>query len=277
MHSTGKLFATTMIAAAGAVSAALALSGTAAAQPAAPAPTPGVPGLPFIQQLASNPAAATQLMQGFTSLLNTASTPATPATPATPPQTATASITLPQTPPATACCRRSAQHRGCACDQPGRPADAGRVAAEQSRVVDARRNAVDRPSALGFDGRRTRRCCRRTCARRTCGGSSAAAAAPAALPRGTADSAAVGTALTAAATSTEKTTTTTHWGSHVNQDDVRHRRRCDRLIGHAAVRRRDRCCQRRPGATRATADRRAAGPGPAGGAEPRTRHSAGRC
>lgn len=96
MHITGKLFVTTMIAASGAVTAAVTLSGTAAAQPAAPAPTPGVPGLPFIQQLASNPAAATQLMQGVTSLLNTASTPA--ATPATPPPAATASITLPQTP-----------------------------------------------------------------------------------------------------------------------------------------------------------------------------------
>nr|WP_090339393.1 hypothetical protein [Mycolicibacterium malmesburyense]CRL67678.1 hypothetical protein CPGR_00542 [Mycolicibacterium malmesburyense] len=97
MHSTGKLFATTMIAAAGAVSAALALSATASAQPAAPAPAPSVPGLPLIQQLASNPAAATQLMQGVTSLLNTAQAPAAPA--ATPPS-ATASVTLPQPPSA---------------------------------------------------------------------------------------------------------------------------------------------------------------------------------
>lgn len=95
MHRTRKLFATTLFAAAGAASAALALSATAAAQPAAPAPAPGVPGLPFIQQLASNPAAATQLMQGFTSLLGNAQTAAAPA--ATPPG-ATASITLPQTP-----------------------------------------------------------------------------------------------------------------------------------------------------------------------------------
>jgi hypothetical protein len=86
MHKTGKLFATTMIAAAGAVSTALMLSGTAAADPAA-APAPGIPGLPFIQQLASNPAAANQLMQGFTSLLSTAQAPAA-AAPA--PQTATA-------------------------------------------------------------------------------------------------------------------------------------------------------------------------------------------
>ena len=99
MHRTGKLFATTMIAAAGAVSAALALSATAAAQPAAPAPTPGVPGLPFIQQLAANPAAATQLMQGFTSMLGTPP-PRRPhrRTGHTAPA-ATASITLPQTPP----------------------------------------------------------------------------------------------------------------------------------------------------------------------------------
>ncbi|HEX2285574.1 MAG TPA: hypothetical protein VHI10_12265, partial [Mycobacterium sp.] len=97
MHSTRKMFATTMIAAAGAVSAALALSATASAQPAAPAPSPAVPGLPFIQQLASNPAAATQLMQGFTSLLGGAQAPAAPATP---PPAATASVTLPQPPTA---------------------------------------------------------------------------------------------------------------------------------------------------------------------------------
>ncbi|MGV0793434.1 hypothetical protein [Mycolicibacterium sp. XJ1819] len=92
MHSTGKLFATTMIAAAGAVSAALALSATAGAQPAPTPPAPAVPGLPFLQQLA-NPAAATQLMQGVTTLLGSAQTPAAPATP---PPSATASVTLPQ-------------------------------------------------------------------------------------------------------------------------------------------------------------------------------------
>ena len=98
MHRTGKLFATTMIAAAGAVSAALALSPSAAAQPApapAPAPAPGVPGLPFLQQLAANPAAATQLMQTFASALG--NTTATAPAPVTTPPAATASITLPQT------------------------------------------------------------------------------------------------------------------------------------------------------------------------------------
>ncbi|KWX67201.1 hypothetical protein [Mycobacterium sp. NAZ190054] len=102
MHRTRKLFATTMIAAAGAVSAAMALSATASAQPApAPAPAPEVPGLPFLQQLAANPAAATQIVQGFANMMGTA--PAAPAataatTPATPVSGpgATASISLPQ-------------------------------------------------------------------------------------------------------------------------------------------------------------------------------------
>lgn len=101
MHGTRKLFATTIIAAAGAVSAAVALSATATAQPApAPAPAPEIPGLPFLQQLAANPAAATQLMQGFANIMGGAAAPAatataTPATPVTGPG-ATASISLPQ-------------------------------------------------------------------------------------------------------------------------------------------------------------------------------------
>lgn len=94
MHRTRKRFATTIFAGAAAASAALAVSAGASAQPAAPAPAPSLPGLPFIQQLATNPAAASQLMQGFTSLLGNAQAPAAPA--ATPPG-ATASITLPQT------------------------------------------------------------------------------------------------------------------------------------------------------------------------------------
>lgn len=103
MHRTRKLFATSMIAAAGAVSAAVALSAGAAAQPAplpapAPAPAPEVPGMQFLQQLAANPAAATQLMQGFANLMGTtpaATATTTPATPVTGPG-ATASINLPQ-------------------------------------------------------------------------------------------------------------------------------------------------------------------------------------
>ncbi|MFB1297755.1 hypothetical protein ACAG24_019755 [Mycobacterium sp. pW049] len=99
MHRTPKLFATTMIAAAGAVSAAVAFSASATAQPApAPAPAPEIPGLPFLQQLAANPAAATQLMQGFTNLMGNApaaTATTTPATPVTGPG-ATASINLPQ-------------------------------------------------------------------------------------------------------------------------------------------------------------------------------------
>ena len=99
MHRTRKLFATTMFAAAGAVSAALALGAPAAAQPApAPAPAPEIPGLPFLQQLAANPAAATQLMQGFANLMGNAPAATATATPATPVSGpgATASIELPQ-------------------------------------------------------------------------------------------------------------------------------------------------------------------------------------
>ncbi len=208
MHSTRKLAATTMIAAAGAVTAAVALSATAGAQPAAPAPTPGVPGLPFIQQLASNPAMATQLVQGFTSMLNTAATPR---------RTGRAAADGDRIDHAsadsagTACRNRSDQRSGCARDQPGRPADAGRVAPERSGLVDARGSAVGRSPALGLD---TRRIChghstraRRTCAPRSGGRSSRGASRP---RRGAAADAAVSTALTVAATSTEQTTTTTH-------------------------------------------------------------------
>ena len=65
MKFTRKMLATSMIAAAGATGVALGLSATAAAEPAAPAPAPSLPGLPFLQQLATNPAAASQLMQGL--------------------------------------------------------------------------------------------------------------------------------------------------------------------------------------------------------------------
>jgi len=99
MKLTRKMLATSVIAAAGAIPLALGLSATAVADPvAAPAPVPSVPGLPFLQQLASNPAAATQLMQGLTSMLGTAQAAAPAAV--TPPPAATASVTLPQ-PPAT--------------------------------------------------------------------------------------------------------------------------------------------------------------------------------
>jgi hypothetical protein len=98
MLSTRKFFATTMIAAAGAVSAALALSATATAEPAPPPPSPALPGLPFIQQLVANPAAASQLMQGLATVLSTAQ--GATAAPATPPPAATASVTLPQPPAA---------------------------------------------------------------------------------------------------------------------------------------------------------------------------------
>ncbi|WP_275572580.1 hypothetical protein [Mycolicibacterium vanbaalenii] len=104
MHRTRKLFASTIIAAAGAgaVSACRGVARDRAprAPAPAPAPAPEIPGLPFLQQLAANPAAATQLMQGFANIMGNASAPAatataTPATPVTGPG-ATASISLPQ-------------------------------------------------------------------------------------------------------------------------------------------------------------------------------------
>ncbi|MGX9787335.1 hypothetical protein [Mycobacterium sp. MMS18-G62] len=95
MQFTRKVLATSMITAASAAGVALALSATAAADPvAAPAPSPAVPGLPFLQQLASNPAAATQLMQGLTSVLGMVQPAA--AAPAAAPPAASASVNLPQ-------------------------------------------------------------------------------------------------------------------------------------------------------------------------------------
>ena len=70
MKFTRKMLATSMIAAAAAAGLSLGLSATAAAEPAAPAPAPSVPGLPFLQQLVTNPAAASQLVQGLTSVLS---------------------------------------------------------------------------------------------------------------------------------------------------------------------------------------------------------------
>ncbi|MCH9669344.1 MAG: hypothetical protein K0U76_14130 [Actinomycetia bacterium] len=103
MHRTGKMIATTMIAAAASASTALVLSTSAAAEPVpAPAPAPAplpapaaaVPGLPFLQQLAANPAAAAQFMQTFANVLG-ATAPTTAVTPAAP-STTTASVTVPE-------------------------------------------------------------------------------------------------------------------------------------------------------------------------------------
>ena len=95
MKRTGKLLVSTMIAAAGAVSTALALSTTAAAEPAPPT-NPGVPGMEILSQLSNVQAAAPQVIQSIASAL--AGTPATPVTPAAPRPGATASVTLPQPP-----------------------------------------------------------------------------------------------------------------------------------------------------------------------------------
>ena len=99
MKFTSKMLATSMIAAASAVPD-LRWGSARLPQPtaaAAPAPAPSLPGLPFLQQLATNPAAATQLVQGLTSVLGGAQAAApAAAAPATPAPAATASVTLPQ-------------------------------------------------------------------------------------------------------------------------------------------------------------------------------------
>ena len=59
-----------------------------------------MPGLPFIQQLAANPAAASQLMQGLASMLGSAQAAPAAAAPAATPPAASASVTLPQPPAA---------------------------------------------------------------------------------------------------------------------------------------------------------------------------------
>jgi hypothetical protein len=94
MHTARKLFATSMIASAGALGAALALSAPAIAEPApVPPAIPSVPGLSFL-----DPANAPLLLQGLSSTFSQMTSPATavaPAAPAAP--TATASVNLPQT------------------------------------------------------------------------------------------------------------------------------------------------------------------------------------
>ncbi|WP_422745494.1 hypothetical protein ACN27E_24560 [Mycobacterium sp. WMMD1722] len=94
MKLSRKMLATSMIAAAGAVPLAVALSTTAAAQPA---PTPAIPAIPFLDQLSNAPA----LLQNLASALSPAgaATGVSPAAaPAAPAPGATASITLPQSP-----------------------------------------------------------------------------------------------------------------------------------------------------------------------------------
>jgi hypothetical protein len=112
MKLTWKALSTSMIAAAGAVPVALALSATAAADPA-PAPAPAVPNLPIVNELASVPALAPQLLQGVTSTLTGGAPAAAPA----PAPAATASVTLPQM-PGTARARSGGAGR-----DPGQPAD----------------------------------------------------------------------------------------------------------------------------------------------------------
>jgi hypothetical protein len=89
MYRTRKLFVSTMIAAAGAVSTALMLSPTASADPVAPvAPAPN-PGAELLTQLSSIGSAAPQLIQGLATAMSGTAAPA--AAPTTPPAGATAS------------------------------------------------------------------------------------------------------------------------------------------------------------------------------------------
>jgi hypothetical protein len=93
MHTARKLFATSMIASAGALGAALALSAPAIAEPApAPPAIPSVPGLSFL-----DPANAPLLLQGLSTTFSQMTSPATAVAPAAPTApTATASVNLPQ-------------------------------------------------------------------------------------------------------------------------------------------------------------------------------------
>ncbi len=92
MHLARKMFATSMIAAAGAVAGALALSAPAAADPA-PMPLPPMPNLPVLQQFL-NPATAPQLLQGLASAFQGTAAPTAAAV--APAPTASAELTLPQ-------------------------------------------------------------------------------------------------------------------------------------------------------------------------------------
>ncbi len=98
MNFTRKLLASSLIAAGGAVSLAVAFSATAAAEPAVPPANPGVPNLHMIEQFISlAPTNAPELIQGFASAMTGgAIPPATSASvPVAPPPTASAALTLP--------------------------------------------------------------------------------------------------------------------------------------------------------------------------------------
>ena len=73
MSRFAKLFAANAIAVAGLGSAAIALSGSAAADPVMPPMLPGVPALDMIQQFATNPASMGAVLQTAATALNGAS------------------------------------------------------------------------------------------------------------------------------------------------------------------------------------------------------------
>ena len=74
-RTTGKMLATSMIAAAGAVPVAIALSAVAAADPAPAAPAPVVPGTPLVNELAQAPV---QALSGVTQALTSGAPAAAP-------------------------------------------------------------------------------------------------------------------------------------------------------------------------------------------------------
>jgi hypothetical protein len=90
MHIVKKALASSVIAAACAVPAALLLSATASADPV-PAPAPAMPNIPFLNGI--SPANAPAMLQGLASAFTGAAQPA--AAPAAPAPAATASVTLP--------------------------------------------------------------------------------------------------------------------------------------------------------------------------------------
>ena len=144
MHFTRKLFATSAIAAACAVPAAVLLSATASADPV-PAPAPALPAMPNIPFLSGlTPANAPAMLQGLASAFSgvagmPAAAPA--AAPVAPVPAATASVTLPQpaalpaTPAAAAV-----------------PAAAGLVPTAEVKIPQSPLNPVPLPPQLEFPG-----------------------------------------------------------------------------------------------------------------------------
>ena len=275
MKRTGKLLVSTMIAAAGAVSTALALSTTAAAEPAPPA-NPGVPGMEILSQLSNVQAAAPQVIQSIASAL--AGTPATPVTPAAPAPGATASVTLPQPPALPAAATPAAARRPPAAapgnllsnvpllsalpDQLATPASLAKLLPSGVPMPNLGAPAATAPIATAPLVATAPRSSTRRCG---AGGSTRST--------GRGRPPAHDGAQRPAVTPEANRHTTEPWENHVtDREAVRQRRRRGRLIGSNAVGS-DGYRQRRPGV--AAADRSPAGAGHVGGAKHRPGDSAG--